>query len=221
MMLPDASGFIYTHLPKLEFVQFPFRWLLVLSGCMTILIAMAWGRSRVWGLGLTLAVLAFSGAFAIGWSAPWHPRAVADYQEKIRQENGYESDSAFLPPNVAPEAIHDARSLPNVQVVAAGASVQVSRWAPDRKSVQLQSSVPTQITFHVLNYPGWRATVNGKTVASTSDSLGRVVIAAPAGNARVDLRFMRTPDHLLGMGISLIALVMLGWLRLRRYGSPR
>ena len=215
MMLPDVSGLIYTHLPKLEFVQFPFRWLLVLSGCMTILMAMALGRFRARWLGFTLAVLALPGAFAIGWSAPWHPRAVTDYQEKIRQESGYEADGAFMPPHVAADAIYAARNLPGVQVAAANASVQVSRWTPDHKAIQVQSPIPTQLAFHLLNYPGWSATVNGKAVASSSDSLGRLVVAMPAGNSRVDLRFTRTADHLLGMAISFLALLILGWLRLR------
>ena len=123
MMLPDASGFIYTHLPKLEFVQFPFRWLLVLSGCMTILTAMALGRFRVWWLGLTLGVLAFSGAFAIGWSAPWHPRAVTDYQEKVRHERGYEADGAFYRPTW--RRGYSRRAQPAQRpVAAAGASAR-------------------------------------------------------------------------------------------------
>jgi hypothetical protein len=183
---------------------------------MTIFITMALARLRAGWLALTLALLALTGAFTTGWTAPWRPRAVSAYQEKIRQESGYEGDAGFMPPDVGAAALHAARALPQVLVAPEGAALQLLRWSPDQKGVQVRNAAPSQVTFHVLNYPGWRATVNGKPTPTANDSLGRVVVAVPAGDNQVKLRFARTPDHLAGIAISVLAAVILGALVLRR-----
>jgi hypothetical protein len=38
MAFPAVSGYAWTHLPELEYVQFPWRWLLVLSTCLALLL---------------------------------------------------------------------------------------------------------------------------------------------------------------------------------------
>jgi len=205
MILPDASRLFWIHMPKMEFVQFPWRWLLVLWTCGTILMAAAMVRFRAVWLGVVLAALAITGvAFEVP-TAPWNPQAIEYYQEKIRGERGYEGGPEFMPPGANPDAMHDARLQPAAQVGAEGANLQVQRWAPDHKILLLQCSAPTDLVLHLLNYPGWQATVNGQTVRTSSDKLGRLVVPVPAGNSRVEVRFRRTPDQIAGLGISLLA----------------
>jgi hypothetical protein len=208
MMLPDASRLFWIHSPKMEFVQFPWRWLLVLWTCVTFLMAAALARFRAFWLGVVMTALAVVGGYTAGSTATWNPHAITYYQEKISDERGYEGGSEFMPPGSSAEAMHAVRTLPLAQVEGEGSTVQVQHWDPQHRTLSLQCAAPTQLLLHLLNYPGWQVTVNGEPARTSSDKLGRVVVPVPAGPSRVEVRFLRTADQIAGNGISLAAAVL-------------
>jgi len=74
----------------------------------------------------------------------------------------------------------------------------------------VEAALPVDVVLRLLNYPAWRVEVNGKRISPQADDpTGRMVIALPAGQSEVDVRFTRTPDRWLGDVLSFGALIFL------------
>ena len=213
MMFPTGR-FAWAHLPKMVFIQFPWRWLLILSASLTACLVLSMARFRARWLGLALLTIALAGGIAVGWTTHWHPGAVTDLEKTIENDGGHEGGPEFMPPEANFDGFHQARLQPPAMASDPRATVSVLSWAPERKVILTQSPQPTTLTLRLLRYPAWKATVNGKGVGTVSDALGRVVVPVPAGEARVQVGFARTPDRLAGISISLLTLVVLGVLQL-------
>lgn len=218
MMFPTGHIF-WTHAPELEFVQFPWRWLLVLSACLTMYLAFAMARLRAPWLAAVLLILAVLGGVTAGRTAVWHRRAATDLEADIRDAGGYEGGSQYMPPNAAPDSLYKLRAQPQAMAADAHARVGILRWAPEQKILLAQSPAPTRVVVRLLRYPGWQATVNGQTVETATDDLGRMVVPVPAGDSRVQISFTRTADRTAGIVISLVAVVILGLIY--RLGSKK
>jgi hypothetical protein len=222
MILP-VSHIVWTFLPKLEFVQFPWRWLVVLTVCMTAGVAAVLARFRVRWLVLLLLPVAALGGIATGATTLWNRGAVDYYDETIRMAGGYEGSTQFMPPSVTPEKLAAVRREPAVAAPGSSAFVQVLQWDPEDKAVLVRSATPTTLVFRILDYPGWRATINGRPASHSTDDTGRLTVPVSAGESRVEVRFLRTPDRIVGIVVSLfVVLVLVGcWIvTLRSRAAP-
>ncbi len=78
--------------------------------------------------------------------------------------------------------------------------------------MEVSTSEPALLTVAVANYPGWRATVNGKKVDIVDTSAGLIGIPVPAGTGqKVTLQFVPM-SVIVGGVVSVIALVgMVGY----------
>jgi hypothetical protein len=208
-MTLSVSHVVWMHLPKLEFVQFPWRWLVVLTVCMTAGVAAALARFRVGWLVLLLLPVAALGGIATGATTLWNRGAVDYYDETIRMAGGYEGSTQFMPPGVTPEKLTALRREPAVVAPGSSAFVQVLRWDPEDKAVLVKSATPATLVFRILDYPGWRATINGRPASHSTHDTGRLAVPVSAGESRVEVQFLRTPDRVLGLAVSLIATLVL------------
>src|SRR5262249_31961701 len=76
---------LWQHLPELQFVQFPWRWLLCLNVALAVAIVL--GFRRMW-LRIAISMVAF-GAVVLGWHSimrPWWDNA-ADIQEMVDNQS--------------------------------------------------------------------------------------------------------------------------------------
>jgi hypothetical protein len=102
-------------------------------------------------------------------------------------------------------------------------SVKLVDWQtkPAWDSYQLEVSQPTQLTYQTFFFPGWQATIDGKSVPITpSEGQGLITLAVPAGQHRVTISFGPTPLRLVTLLISLLIMVgtaVWAW----RYPSPK
>ena len=205
VLMFSPTFFLWMHLPKLRFVQLPWRWLLCLNVPLALLLTLAWKRwlPRMAVCIALLAVLVFC------WQrvqAPWWDTAldIAELERYVSEQTGYEGTDEYLPLGADPyDAPHDAR---RVTLDGPGtAQIHVLQWAAESKLFTADVGQSTKIILRLFNYPAWRVQVNGQVVeAETREGTGQMVIPLAAGENRIEVEFIRTWDRTAGGIISLL-----------------
>jgi hypothetical protein len=91
--------------------------------------------------------------------------------------------------------------------------IQQKAWQPEDRAFQVSSAAGGKLALHEQLFPGWTATIDGKSAAVESWSGAFQAVAVPAGEHTVEFRYR---SNLLGLGggISLLALIGLAfWIR--------
>jgi len=217
LLMSPISYPVWSILPELHFMQFPWRWLLCLGIPFALFVAAAVRRwaSRVLLYLATLAVLAF---VWIHFQPPWwdHAADLREMQENMATGAGYEGSDEYTP--IAADASlldKDARRV-TVQG-AARAAIHVSVWNAERKILTADMSAPDNLVLRLFNYPAWRVEVNDRVVqATTREGTGQMLVPVQAGANRVEITLIRTWDCTAGGWISAIAVILwLLWMRVK------
>jgi len=227
-MMP-LSLFLWNLLPKLQFMQFPWRWLLCLSMVLTIFVTVGlrrwWQRAAICVLSIIVVVL--------GWryiQAPWWDTAadLREMQDNVVTGAGYEGTDEYTPLGADPSAI-DKNARKVTAVGAAHAAIDVLHWDAESRIFTVQLSAPDQVALRLFRYPAWRAFVNGSEVETAArEGTGQMLVPLSAGMNRVEIRFVRTWDRTVGGWISVCAaagvISWFGWKRRTRraaFPSPQ
>jgi 6-pyruvoyl-tetrahydropterin synthase related domain len=218
LMFP-ASGPAWRWLPKLRFVQFPWRWLLALDVAFTFFFALATARTkwkRAWWLAMGLALAGLGGALV--HDAWWDSDDVADNFAAIQSGRGYEGtdeyapqgcDRSDLPADAPRTSIEDGRP--------AGLRLHVEEWGPESRAVALDTPRAVTLALKLVSYPAWQVEVNGRPVTiGLRPKTAQMLLALPAGSSRVTAHFTRTPDRTIGGVISAATALLLSGLLLTR-----
>jgi hypothetical protein len=200
----------WQHLPKLRFVQLPWRWLLCVNVPFALLLAVA---CRRWVSRLVLCAAMFSLVWIV-WhrvQAPWWDTA-ADIQEMhdfIEDGDGYEGTDEYVPADADPYEV--SKNAPNVATVdGASALIHIDSWRATAKTFSIATSRPEQLRLRLFNYPAWRVEVNGREIhATTQPVTGEIVFPVSAGTSQITVIFSRTRDRLFGGVISIAGLLSL------------
>ena len=214
VLMFSVSSLLWKFLPKMQFMQFPWRWLLCLSAIFTIFVTVGLRRWWMRGTVCALAVL----VILAGWTraqAPWWDTAadLREMQDNLATGVGYEGTDEYTPLGADPANIEkDAR-----KVTVAGpahAAIVVGRWDTESKEFTAQMSVADRLALRLFRYPAWRVTVNGQIVETVArEGTGQMLVPVSAGMNRVRIHFVSTWDRAAGGWISFVAgLSMLGWL---------
>ena len=202
----------WNHLPKMNFVQFPWRWLLCLNVPFALLLTMATGRSWI-------RMLLYATALAVvflGWykvQAPWWDSS-ADIREMVdnqQQSIGNEGTDEYVPAGVDPYDIDP--NAARVRFEGSGAAdIRVPSWLAEKRLIIATTTTPGNLLLRLFNYPLWRVEVNGDQVPSgTKPHTGELLIPVTTGKNRVQVSFCEDWDRRLGMAISGLALTGVGW----------
>ncbi len=213
LLMLSISNPVWNVLPKLRFMQFPWRWMLCLGIPLTMLTTL--GVRRWWmRAALYCAMLA---VIAFGWQhfqAPWWDTMadLREMQENMATGAGYEGVDEYTPIGADPSAVDkDARRV--TVDGPAHAAIRVADWSAERKQFTAEMSAPDELALHLFNYPAWRVQVNGREVqASSREGTGQMLIPVEAGENRVQVIFVRTWDRTVGAWISLLAVILAIWL---------
>jgi len=207
-LMLSITGPLWNILPKLRFMQFPWRWMLCLGIPFTLLTALGvrrWTSRFAFCLAM-LCVLAFAWHH---FQAPWWDHA-ADLRKM--QDNmagtGYEGTDEYTP--VGADAYNVDKAARRVTVDGpAHAAIRVSSWRPEFRFFVAKMSAPDNLVLHLFNYPAWRVEVNGRVVeAGTREDTGQMLVPVEAGTNRVQIIFVRTWDRAAGAWISALALAL-------------
>lgn len=220
LFMLSISNPLWNILPEMQFMQFPWRWMLCLGIPCTLLIVFGVRRwtARV---GFYLAMLC---VLAFGWQhfkPPWWDNAadLRRMQDNIATGAGYEGVDEYAPLEADPSSVNkDARRV--TVDGPARAAIHVSQWNPEFKLFTAEMSAPDNLALRLFNYPAWRVEVNGRPVqAGTREDTGQMLVPVEAGANRVQITFVRTWDRSAGGWISLGALV-LAFVLWKRPSSP-
>ncbi len=236
LLLP-FTDVVWRRAPELEFLQFPWRWLLVLSLVLAALVGLALrgkSASRHEVLARVTGVVVIAGCMAILARAYfWQP---CDDEDNVRaqvatfRDGGFEGTDEYTAAPADNDAIQ--QDLPRVRVVkdadgdggnsAAGANpewqaggadlqpseIQIGRWDVERMSATVKSDAGFAV-LRVMDYPAWRVTVNGTRVdARPRRSDGLMVVPVAAGVSNIEVRYAATRDVWAGRVLSLLAAVL-------------
>jgi hypothetical protein len=221
LVMVSITSLLWKILPKLQFVQFPWRWLLCLSFCLSILVAVGvsrW-RGRVAVCIAMLLVLILAGRH---FQPPWwdHTADLREMQDNMTDGIGYEGVDEYTPLGADPSAIDQETRKVRVEGTAHSA-IHVYYWNPESKMFTAQLSAPDRLTLRLLRYPAWRVEVNGREVETEArESTGQMLVPVEAGMNRVEIQLIRTWDRTVGgwisAGTAMCLVVWALWVQRRR-----
>jgi 6-pyruvoyl-tetrahydropterin synthase-like protein len=220
LMLP-ISGLLWNVLPKLRFMQFPWRWMLCLGVACSIFLTLAIHRWTV-RLAVYMAMLL---VMAFAWQRiqpPWWdgPADLREIEDNIESGSGYEGTDEYTPVGADASNVDKGARLVSVDGPA-HAAIQVFEWGPESKLFTAKMSAPANLALRLFHYPAWRAEVNGQQVQATArEGTGQMLVPVGRGANRVEIKFIRTWDRTAGAWASLLTvLVLILWRVLDRRQS--
>jgi hypothetical protein len=215
VLMLRSSAFFWQWLPKLRYVQFPWRWMSILAVAFFCFVAAAASGSRfrwLWVCGIT-GLLVVTGWFFVKQTW-WDTDDVPTLQTAIAQGSGFDGTDEYDP--VGDDHYNLPDKAPLVQLIPGDDSlntptnvrINVKVWTATHKDIEVSSPAPLKIGLRLLNYPAWRVAVNGKTIQpGREDEINRMVVDLPAGQSEVRVRFASTKDRTAGWIISVLSLL--------------
>lgn len=226
VLMIRPSSILWELLPKLRFVQFPWRWMGLLAVPFAYFGAATLARRGIGWLWFGVVVLSLAGtATFLVRKAWWDSDDIPTLEDAIANGQGFEGtdeydplsdDHTDLPAKAPPVEVLPSKgadpSLPKVEI-------RTLRWTAEEKELRVTSRHPVRLAFRLLDYPAWRVEVNGRRVQPQSRATtAQMILPLPAGSNRIELTLVRTLDRTVGgvlSGVSLLALAAAFW------GAPR
>jgi hypothetical protein len=241
LQLP-ISDVVWNSLPKLRFLQFPWRWLVVVEAPMAIFFASAlWTGRRLWrtlvAIGCCVAfVLATAFALVSMFQGCDQDDEVRGILRAYSSGTGVEGTDEYAPPGADNSLI--PTGLPFACLVSDAATKlgtgdpdMTPDWSPDQGScdaiypsasgsplhLHLYAQAPHAgyLVLRLRTYPAWKLTVNGTGITGMpARQDGLMAVPVPSGTIRLEAEWTTTPDVLAGRLVSAAALLLitLGWL---------
>jgi cytochrome bd-type quinol oxidase subunit 2 len=215
LLMLRFTAIFWDVLPKLRFVQFPWRWMSILAVAFAVFLGAAVERRRHVWVWVTLVVAIFAGTGALqakhGW---WDGEDLAAAQAAVEQKEGFDGTDEYDP------AGDDHTDLPvkasMVAVVngadhkapARNAKIRVEQWTPEEKKIRVDTKEPARIALRLLDYPAWRVEVNDKPVlVEHPNGTEQMIVALATGESEIVARFTRTWDRTFGGAISVLGVL--------------
>lgn len=233
------SIFLWQHLPELQFVQFPWRWLAVLDAAFAFFVAAIGGSAKRWVSWIVLILVGVTigaAATAMIQDAWWDTEGAPVLTDAIRSARGYEGTDEYMPNNCdrseLPGNPDDTTRMPDASatpampiekldastgriVRASGVRIHIERWTAEHKIFAADTATRVTLALRLLNYPAWEARVDGANARfDVRPVTAQLLLPLPPGKHRVEVQFRRTWDRAVGGAISAltaIALVAFWW----------
>ena len=206
---------LWNFLPKLRFVQFPWRWMSILALVGACFLASALQKRRGWAWFVLLLLLSVPLAYFLVNNTWWDADEIPTLQAAITDETGFDGTDEYdplgddhldLPPDAPPTKILPASPE---DTRAPEARVQIDKWTTEDKSLRVDSPASARLALRLLNYPAWRVEVNGAPIVpGRPDKFDQMVIPIAAGSSTIHVRFARTPDRTLGIFVSMLSVLL-------------
>ncbi len=223
-MLTPLSRLLWEYLPLLDFTQFPWRFLSVQAfvGALAVgALALLPRREIVVPVTAVILIVAGLGGLKTDHLVLTDADVTA---ERLAQYEWYTGNIGttvsfeYLPPTVAPRPytsqwLNGGARWPVKALSGQLTAAELTEQRAVRQTWQVETAVPSTLTFPTLYWPGWAGQVDGQAVEiRPSDGSGLITLDMPAGSHEVALRLTRTPVQLAAELVSLTAVFLLLWL---------
>lgn len=248
LLVVPISAPLWRHTPQLAFLQFPWRWLLILAPITALFVAGCIAQyARTSWLILFASILCI--ASVIVCTRPFHQYCdqddnVAAQVALMHEGGGQEGTDEYTPHDDDNAEIY--QDMPEVRILTApgaeepdsgkqqnpewqpnpaaelNAKAQVQHWDAEHFDVALDSPAAGFAILRLMNYPAWIVRRNGVELRERlRRDDGLLTIPVPQGHSQIEVRWHTTPDIWAGRALSLLGLLIfsLVWYRERRLTS--
>lgn len=238
-MMTRPSDFLWRLLPKLRFVQFPWRWLDAVAPVFAFLAAAAVVRhKRRWIAWAGLLALLGATGTAIARTASWDSDAAKGIAQWVQWGDGYDGTDEFAPLGCDRYALYGVNpdtEVPPIDTIAFATNfdpasgavapapdvrIHVASWTAERRVFSVATAHPINLELRLLAYPAWEALLDGRPTPLRATPAGAAWLQVPAGEHRIELHLRRTWDRTAGGAISLLTAILLCVWALRRRLRP-
>jgi hypothetical protein len=211
LMLPFSNIF-WRYLPELRFVQFPWRWMSIITlVAMTFTASSARARAP-WVWLLFAALTLFGSGHYLVKHAWWDSEDMPTLRAAIQNGDGFEGTDEYDPAGDDHGDLQQkwprAFLLSDAGKPEAGsnAKIVIEQWTAEHRSVRVITAKPGRVELRLLNYPAWRVTVNGSAVSVRHpEGTGQMIVPVSAGESELRVDFTRTSDRVLAGWISVVS----------------
>jgi len=221
LMMFRFANIFWTYLPKLRFVQFPWRWMAVLAVVFALFTAWSVKRRMIVPAWIALAlVLILTGGYLVRHTW-WDSEDVNSVNEAVDSRAGFEGTDEYDP--LGDDHTDILQNQPEAKLISEmeidpspKSELQVIRWTAEERLLVAKTKGPAVVRLRLLHYPAWTVAVNGNPVKTRRTvSYNAILVPISAGESRIEAHFTRTPDRTIGGCISVISLLgaalLLGW----------
>lgn len=212
-MLSKPSQFIWDALPFLQKLQFPWRWLSMLSFGAVVAFALSVprllglfrGRERLVAypaLALITTIILFNFTQIIIPSEPIPFAKFTEVEKKFAEEPMFEG---WWPVWAKPEGLRQ-----DTGPYADGRQIKVARWDSRSRSIEVSTGNATSLVVPTFYYPHWKAIVDGEPAIVTRDEKGLISVPIASDAVSVQLYFEEPYRNVLSGWISLSTWLLLG-----------
>ncbi len=216
---------LWNHLPKLRFVQFPWRWMSMVALIFACFSAAVFEKRKGWLLFVVLAAVSAPLGHLLVSNGWWDTDEMPTQYAAIERGTGFDGTDEYDPlgddhsdlpvgaplVKILPES--KDRGVPETQA-------QVVEWKTEKKEIRVDAKEQARVALRLLNYPAWRVEVNGRAIApERMDDFNVMVIPVGRGSSLIRVWFARTEDRTAGIAVSVIA--MMAAIGLMAWGKRR
>ena len=222
ILMIRPSSILWELLPKLRFIQFPWRWMGILAAPYAFFGGAAIARARGRWIWMSVVIVAVAGtATFLVRKAWWDSDDIPVLQDAIASGRGFDGTDEYDP--ISDDHTDLPGKAPRVEILPAKgaqpslgkAEIRILRWTAEEKELNVMSSHPVRLAIRLLDYPAWRVEVNGRRVKPQSrETTAQMILPLTAGTNRIELAFVRTRDRTVGSllsAVSLLALLAAFW----------
>ncbi|MEO6911034.1 MAG: hypothetical protein ABI158_08935, partial [Edaphobacter sp.] len=221
-LLTPLSSFLWTHLPEMAFLQFPWRLLAILVAVTGLAIALALNPFKLKTAATTAISLALAASLAFSsyhfFRQVCYPEDTVSARLALFHSNDGSDPVDEYTPNTAD---NDALSQSNppfwlIPNPTANPDPDPNQPAPSNSTpgpaptrLTLNSPAPQTLVLNLRDYPAWRITLNQTPITTRLDrNDGLIAIPLPAGQSHIAIAYAHTLDQTIGDILTLLSLAL-------------
>lgn len=223
-MIHVKSSFIWSILPILAWLQFPWRFLTVSIFLLSVIGGLGiylLPRFKIW-IGISLIVIAFSLTHSYFVPKDWINITDKDkFSGTYWQKELTISIFDYLPIYAKLPPIKEAPATP--EVLEGKATFDNYQKGSDWQKGKIMVEKDALIRLPLFDFPGMTVKVDGKVVSHINNDcrgeefcLGLITFSVPSGTHQIEVKLMDTPVRRVGNYLSVLSFGMVGWILLSK-----
>ena len=219
LMMTRMTALLWTYLPKLAFVQFPWRWMAVLAVPFALSATLLATRRIIVCWIILLCAIGGTGAYLVQHTW-WDSEDVNFVKDAVDSGTGFEGTDEYDP--LGDDHMEIPKDQSEAKLIfeeerdpAPKGKFHVEHWTAEDRIVVVRAEKAALVRLRLLHHPAWQVTVNGKpTKTGRTEIYNAIVVPVNAGESRIEARFTQTSDRKVGgwlSAISVLGAALLAW----------